>query len=103
MARRPCFGFTWVAADDDDERIKFILASYNVGYGHVLDARRLAEANGKDPNIWTDNVDYFLLNKSNPEYYNSELVKYGYCRGIETYNYVKEVIARYEMYKKVIR
>jgi membrane-bound lytic murein transglycosylase F len=88
---------------DEDERKYFILASYNVGLGHVLDARRLAEANGKDPNVWTDNVDYFLLNKSNPKYYDSELVKYGYCRGIETYNYVKEVMARYEMYKKVIR
>lgn len=88
---------------DDEERKKFILASYNVGLGHVLDARRLAEANGKDQNIWTDNVDFFILNKSNPEYYNSELVKYGYCRGIETYNYVKEVIARYELYKEVIR
>ncbi|MDA3890251.1 MAG: transporter substrate-binding domain-containing protein [Salinivirgaceae bacterium] len=88
---------------DDEERKKFILASYNVGLGHVLDARRLAEANGKNPNIWTDNVDFFILNKSNPEYYNSELVKYGYCRGIETFNYVKEVVARYEMYKEVIR
>ncbi len=88
---------------DDDERKKFILASYNVGMGHILDARRLAEANGKDPNIWDNNVDYFLLNKSNPQYYNSKLVKYGYCRGEETYNYVKEVINRYEMYKKVIR
>lgn len=88
---------------DSEERKKFILASYNVGMGHVLDARRLAEANGKDPNIWTDNVDFFILNKSNPQYYNSDLVKYGYCRGEETYNYVKEVIQRYEMYKKVIR
>ncbi|MBI9066438.1 MAG: transporter substrate-binding domain-containing protein [Salinivirgaceae bacterium] len=87
---------------DKEERQKFILASYNVGLGHVLDARRLAEANGKDPNIWTDNVDFFLLNKSNPKYYNSDLVKYGYCRGEETFNYVKEVVRRYEMYKGVI-
>ncbi len=88
---------------DKQERQKFILAAYNVGLGHILDARRLAEANGKDPNVWTDNVDYFLLNKSNPQYYNSDLVKFGYCRGIETYNYVKEVMARYEMYQNVIR
>jgi len=88
---------------DKEERQKFILASYNVGLGHVLDARRLAEANGKNPNIWTDNVDFFILNKSNPQYYKSDLVKYGYCRGEETYNYVKEVWERYEMYKKVIR
>lgn len=89
--------------EDKEERQKFILAAYNVGLGHVLDARRLAEANGKNPNIWKGNVDFFLLNKSNPEYYNSELVKYGYCRGVETFNYVKEVWSRYEMYKKVIR
>lgn len=87
---------------DKDERIKFILASYNVGMGHVNDAQRLARANGKDPHVWTDNVDYFLLNKSNPQYYDSELVKYGYCRGDETYNYVKDVLERYEIYKSVI-
>jgi len=88
---------------NDDERKKFILASYNVGLGHVLDARRLAEANGKDPNVWTGSVDFFILNKSNPQYYNSEFVKYGYCRGEETFNYVKEVMNRYEMYKSLIR
>jgi membrane-bound lytic murein transglycosylase F len=88
---------------DTDERIKFILASYNVGLGHVLDARRLAQAHGGNPNIWDNQVDEFLRNKSNPEYYNSELVKYGYCRGDETYNYVKEVMRRYELYKRVIQ
>jgi membrane-bound lytic murein transglycosylase F len=89
--------------EDKEERQKFILAAYNVGLGHVSDARRLAKANGKNPNIWTDNVDFFLLNKSNPQYYNNKLVKYGYCRGEETYNYVKEVWARYKMYKEIIR
>lgn len=88
---------------DTDERIKFILASYNVGLGHVLDARRLTQAHGGNPNIWDNQVDEFLRNKSNPEYYNSELVKYGYCRGDETYNYVKEVMRRYELYKRVIQ
>lgn len=88
---------------DEDERVKFILASYNAGMGHVLDARRLARAYGKDPNVWEDNVDFFILNKSNPEYYDSELVRHGYLRGQETYNYVKEVIERYETYQKLIR
>lgn len=88
---------------DTNERIKFILASYNVGLGHVLDARRLAQAYGGNPNVWDNQVDEFLRNKSNPEYYNSEWVKYGYCRGDETYNYVKEVVRRYEMYKRVIQ
>lgn len=83
---------------DNDERINFILASYNVGYGHVQDARRLARKHGKNANIWKDNVEYFLLNKSKPEYYNDDVVKHGYCRGTETYNYVREIIERYQHY-----
>ena len=87
---------------DPDERIKFILASYNLGIAHVFDARRLAEKNGKDPNIWTDNVDYFILNKSNPEFYKDTVVKFGYAKGEEAYNFVIEVLDRFEHYKNVI-
>jgi membrane-bound lytic murein transglycosylase F len=87
---------------DKDERIKFILASYNIGYGHIQDARRLAEKYGDDPNKWQGSVDEWLLKKSDPKYYNDQVVKYGYARGIETYNYVKEVMGRYEHYKNII-
>ncbi len=87
---------------DDNERIKFVLASYNVGLGHVFDARKLAEKHGKDPNIWKDNVDYYILNKSKPKYYLDPEVKHGYCRGLETYMYVIEVLERYEHYKNVV-
>ena len=87
---------------DKEERIKFILASYNVGIGHVLDARRLAKKYGKNPNVWSNNVDYFLLNKSNSKYYSDKVVYYGYCRGAEPYNFVKEILNRYEHYKNVI-
>jgi membrane-bound lytic murein transglycosylase F len=87
---------------DPDERVKFILAAYNVGIAHVYDARRLAEKNGKDPNVWTDNVDYYVLNKSNPEYYRDSVVRYGYARGEETYNFVKEVLDRFEHYKNAV-
>ena len=87
---------------DPEERIKFILASYNVGPGHVFDAMMLAEKNGKDPDIWVDNVDEFLLTKSDPMYYRDPDVKYGYARGIETFNYVKEILERYEHYKNII-
>ncbi|NOZ48339.1 MAG: transporter substrate-binding domain-containing protein [Chlorobi bacterium] len=84
------------------ERIKFILASYNVGLGHVQDAMRLAVKNGKNPKKWTDNVDYYILNKSNPVYYQDPVVKYGYCRGSETFAYVTEILERYEHYKLII-
>lgn len=88
--------------DNPKERLKFVLAAYNVGIGHVLDAMSLAAKNGKNPKIWEDNVDYYLLNKSNPEYFNDPVVKFGYCRGSEPYNYVREVLSRYEHYKAVV-
>ena len=87
---------------DEQEKIKFILASYNVGLGHILDARRLAEKNGKDPDKWENNVDDYILKKSNPKYYKDPVVKYGYCRGSETYNYVYQILDRYEHYKNII-
>ena len=71
---------------DKDERIKFVLAAYNVGIGHVLDARRLAVKYGKDPNVWQGNVDYYILNKSLPKYYQDPVVRFGYARGSEPYN-----------------
>ncbi len=87
---------------DDVERIKFILGAYNVGLGHILDARRLAEKYDKDPDLWDDNVEDFILKKSNPKYYNDEVVYYGYARGYETYNYVNQILERYEQYKNII-
>lgn len=88
--------------DDDEERIKFILGAYNVGLGHILDARRLTEKYGKDPDLWDDNVEDYILKKSNPKYYNDEVVYYGYARGYETYNYVNQILERYEQYKNII-
>jgi len=88
--------------DDPEERIRFVMAAYNVGIAHIYDGRRLAEKHGKDPNVWTDNVDFFILNKSDPTYYRDSVVKYGYARGEETYNFVVEIFERYEHYKKVI-
>jgi len=84
------------------ERGKFILAAYNVGLGHVLDARALAVKNGKNPDIWEGNVAEFLLSKSDPAVYSDPVVKYGYCRGEETYRYVAEILERYEHYKNLV-
>ncbi|MFP4525414.1 MAG: transporter substrate-binding domain-containing protein [Bacteroidales bacterium] len=87
---------------DEQQLIKFILASYNVGLGHILDARRLAEKYDKDPDVWDNNVEEFILKKSDPEYYNDEVVYYGYARGSETYNYVRQILERYEHYLNLI-
>jgi membrane-bound lytic murein transglycosylase F len=87
---------------DEKERVKFVLAAYNIGPGHIIDARNLARKNGADPNQWDENVDQYLLRKSDPVYYNDPVVKYGYCRGTETYRYVQEVLERYEHYKNLV-
>lgn len=88
--------------DDPEERTKFILAAYNVGIAHIYDARRLADKYGTDPDVWTGSVDQFILHKSNPKYYTDSVVRYGYARGEETFNYVVEIFDRYEHYKKVL-
>lgn len=85
---------------DSTEHIKFTLASYNVGPGHVGDARRLAEKYGKNPNLWDGNVAEMIKLKSEKKYYTDKVVQHGYCRGIETYNYVNNVLERFEHYKQ---
>lgn len=86
---------------DAKERINFILASYNAGPGHVLDAMKLAEKNGMDPENWI-NVQMWLLQKSKPEYFNDEVVKNGYFKGMESVNFVAEVIGRYNHYRNIL-
>lgn len=82
---------------DTDERIKFILASYNAGPAHVLDARALASKYGEDPNVWQNTQKYLLL-KNDPEYYNDEVCKFGYFRGNHTVRYVQDVFNTYNHY-----
>lgn len=84
---------------DKNERKKFVLAAYNIGLAHILDARNLAEKYEKDPTIWYNNVEYFLLAKSQPQYYNDPVAKYGKVSGKETHRFVMDVLDRYEHYK----
>jgi len=87
---------------DSAERVKFVLAAYNAGLGHVYDAQRLAEKYGKSPDVWTDNVDFFILNKSKAEYYNDTCCRNGYLRGTETYRFVESVLKKHKQYKLII-
>lgn len=86
---------TWKDIPDFTQRTKFILASYNAGPGHVQDAARLAKKYGYAGDKWDGAVEYFILYKSNPRFYTDEVVKYGYCRGSETFNYVRRIIGNY--------
>lgn len=89
----------WKEIEDDTERKKFIMASYNAGEGHVKDAQRLTQKYGYDPKKWDGNVEYFLLNKSKPAFYRDPVCRYGYCRGAEPFHYVRNIIKRYAYYK----
>ncbi|MBI9070561.1 MAG: transporter substrate-binding domain-containing protein [Melioribacteraceae bacterium] len=88
--------------EDKSERIKFVLASYNIGLGHIKDAKKLAEKYEAESLIWQDNVERFLLNKSKKRYFSDEVVLHGYCRGIEAVNYVNEILTRYGHYRQLL-
>ena len=81
-----------------EDRLSIILASYNAGIGHVLDARRLARAEGANPNSWAD-VSHYLKLKAEPEYYERDVVQSGKFTGSgQTIHYVGEVMGKYRQY-----
>lgn len=82
------------------QRVRFALAAYNAGLGHVIDARRIAVEKGWDPNKWFGNVEKAMLLLQQPEYY--KRARHGYCRGSEPVKYVSEIQSRYENYIKVM-
>lgn len=82
---------------DSTERVKFVLAAYNAGLGHVYDAQRLAMKYGAAPDVWDNNVDYYILNKS--KYHNDTCCHSGFLRGTETYRFVEEVLDRFYQYQ----
>lgn len=88
---------------DPKERVNFVLGAYNAGIGHIYDAMALAEKYGKDKYVWTDNVEKYILLKSNEEYFNDPVCKYGYFRGTETYSFVRDINQRWENYKAKIK
>ena len=85
---------------DPRERLKFILAAYNAGQAHILDAMALARKQGLKDNVWDANVAEMVLLKSNPNYYNDPVVSSGYSRGRQTFEYVNQVM---DFYNKCIK
>lgn len=82
------------------ERIKFVVASYNSGLGHISDAIALAEKYGLDPELWEGNVSEAVLWKSKPKYFNDPVVRNGYFRGRETVDFVDKVLTAYRIYTR---
>ena len=76
------------------DRIKFALASYNVGYGHVRDAQDIAKAQKLDPTAWKT-METVLPLLRYPKYY--QQAQYGYARGTEPVRYVKRIFRYYDI------
>jgi len=74
----------------DPDRTWFALAAYNIGFGHLEDARVLAEAQGRDADRW-DDVREFLPLLTQERWYTQ--TKRGYARGWEPVRYVDNVQA----------
>ena len=73
---------------ESHEKIWFALASYNIGFGHMMDARRLTKSQGGNPDRWSDVKQRFpLLHQA--KYYKQ--TRYGYARGREAVNYVENI------------
>jgi membrane-bound lytic murein transglycosylase F len=72
----------------EPDRTWFALAAYNIGYGHVEDARVLAQKAGRDPDSWQDVRDFLPLLEQERWYTQTEN---GYARGREPVHYVDNV------------
>ena len=83
---------------DAEERIKFTLAAYNGGVGHVQDAQTLTRKAGRDHQVWQE-VAPFILHLSDPRYYRDPDVLNGYMRGSETEAYVRLIMNRWNQYR----
>ncbi len=73
---------------NEPDRTWFALAAYNIGMGHLEDARVITEKNGKNPDKWQD-VKTYLPYLQNSQWYKQ--TNYGYARGAEAVTYVERI------------
>ena len=78
----------------EPDRTWMALAAYNIGLGHLRDARGLTQEHGRDPNRWVD-VRAHLPLLTQPKWYKA--TQYGYARGHEAVTYVGNIRTYYDM------
>ncbi len=78
------------------DRIKIALAAYNIGQGHIYDARKISRSLNLNPDKWHNMVLILPLLKKKE--FHSE-TRYGYARGDEPVTYVRKIIAFYKILK----
>ena len=82
---------------DAEEKLRIVLAAYNSGVGTVRNARRLAEAEGSDADLWETVADYLAL--MGDRTYRNDSIPYRRFRGSsETLAFVEDVAERYAIY-----
>ncbi len=82
---------------DKHQRLLFALASYNIGYGHVRDAQKIAESQGLDGNSWASLKKVLPLLTRRKFYKKTE---HGYARGYEPVKYVERILSYYDILKQ---
>jgi membrane-bound lytic murein transglycosylase MltF len=83
---------------DEQDRLSMSLAAYNVGLGHVLDARRLASNMGLDPNRWDSLAKTLPLLRLREYYQHAEQ---GFCQGDIPVAYVNRIMVYYDILKRI--
>ena len=78
----------------EPDRTWFALAAYNVGFGHLEDARILTQKDGGDPDVWEE-VKRRLPLLSKKEWYKK--TKHGYARGYEPVKFVRKINKYYNV------
>ncbi len=85
---------------DSLERLRFTLAEYHAGHGHVTDARRIAIEMGRDPNRWEGSMTISLPRLMERRYFTK--TRHGFYGGGKTVDYVEETLNRYRMYMRLV-
>ena len=78
----------------EPDRTWFAVAAYNVGFGHVNDARIIAQTLGNDPDSWVDTKAALPLLAKRKWY---KFLKHGYARGWEPVRYVENIRSYYDI------
>jgi len=79
------------------DRLLIALAAYNIGQGHIQDARKLAKKKGLDPNKWESLTETLPLLRYKKYY---QKARYGFCRGNEPIRYIKQIMIYYDVLKR---
>ncbi len=86
---------------DSLDRLRFTLAEYHAGHGHVTDARRLAIEMGRNPNRWEGALAVTLPRLMERKHFST--TRHGFYGGGKTVSYVEEILNRYRMYMRLVK